>query len=363
MRLSSPSKIFLLDIARGVASLAVVFWHFQHFFMVSPGALPVSFQHSWQPLYGIFIIFYEYGYLAVQFFFVLSGFVFFHVYLDEIRARRVSAWEFFVFRFSRLYPLHFVTLIVVAVGQWIAYQQFGSYVVYPANDGKHFLLNLLFISHWGLQDGWAFNAPVWSVSVEVLLYLSFFFFAMLKHALVWMTVLGLGGWLLAHYLLALDVGVALSCFYLGGGVFLLFQRICAKSSPSQVIAISSSVIVLLGSIAIAILSSMGVATAILTWLVFPSLVFLLALVQHRSRNLGQRFQWFGEITYSTYLLHFPLQLFLILGAKSFGIFPDYRSAWNLILFFGVLIAISIASYRWFEKPMQNLLRRTMIRRA
>jgi peptidoglycan/LPS O-acetylase OafA/YrhL len=46
--------------------------------------------------------------------------------------------------------------------------------VYPFNDAWHALLNVFLAPAWGLEQGWSFNGPAWSISVEVLLYAGFF---------------------------------------------------------------------------------------------------------------------------------------------------------------------------------------------
>jgi len=79
----------------------------------------------------------------------------------------IGAWQFFVLRFSRLYPLHFATLIFVATLQLGSLSLDGYSIVYPCNDVYHFVLNLFFASVWGFEQCASFNAPVWSVSVEV----------------------------------------------------------------------------------------------------------------------------------------------------------------------------------------------------
>ena len=88
----------------------------------------------------------------------------------------MSGKEFFLLRFSRLYPLHFITLIIVCLLQLYSIKKTGSYIVYSNNDLKHFLLNLFFISGWGGYEGPSYNAPIWSVSLELFAYICFFYF-------------------------------------------------------------------------------------------------------------------------------------------------------------------------------------------
>ena len=142
-----PNRFYLLDILRGLASLSVVVWHYSHFFFTDMGRLPPNLDLASRPLYDYLFIFYQQGLLAVNLFFVLSGFIFFWLYFDQVKHRKVSAREFFVLRFSRLYPLHFAALILVAAGQWLWFKANGGYFVFPYNDFKHFILNLFFVSY------------------------------------------------------------------------------------------------------------------------------------------------------------------------------------------------------------------------
>jgi peptidoglycan/LPS O-acetylase OafA/YrhL len=42
------------------------------------------------------------------------------------------------------------------------------------NDFYHFFLNIFLISFWGIEKGFSFNTPIWSVSIEILAYIIFF---------------------------------------------------------------------------------------------------------------------------------------------------------------------------------------------
>ena len=65
---------------------------------------------------------------------------------------------FFINRFARLYPLHFATLILVAVLQIINLSLSNTFQIVPINDFYHFTLNLFFISDLGaIEKGkWIF---------------------------------------------------------------------------------------------------------------------------------------------------------------------------------------------------------------
>jgi peptidoglycan/LPS O-acetylase OafA/YrhL len=119
------------------------------------------------PLYSAIKPVYTHGGLAVQMFWTISGFIFFYKYAQRIHDRDVRWFQFFIFRFSRLYPLHFVTLLAVAGLQAAAYYAMHKeYFVTGNNDITHFILNLFMASNWFTGIGYSFNSPIWSVSVE-----------------------------------------------------------------------------------------------------------------------------------------------------------------------------------------------------
>jgi peptidoglycan/LPS O-acetylase OafA/YrhL len=169
----ASSKEFAgLEIARFLCALAAIFWHYQHFFVegIYAGRESSLDRTARFPLYCIFGFFYEHGDILDD----ISGFIFFWKYSDSINSRKISAYRFFVLRFLRLYPLHFATLIIVALLQLIYIQTHGISFVYSHNDALHFTLQLAFASNWIDELPMMFNGPIWSAPVEVLVY-GFFF--------------------------------------------------------------------------------------------------------------------------------------------------------------------------------------------
>jgi peptidoglycan/LPS O-acetylase OafA/YrhL len=215
-------RFYSLDVLRGLASLSVVFWHWQHFFFI--GTKPGIFDVTRLPFSEWAFVLYTRGWLAVDLFFSLSGFVFYWLYSKRVSEGAISPGKFALLRFSRLYPLHFATLLIVAVSQFWLFNASGNYFVYPNNDTYHFFLNLVFASSWGFERGYSFNGPIWSVSVEVLLYALFFSCSrLLPVRAIVLAFISIGFLVVQKYYQ--PIGRGIGSFFLGGCVFLAYQAI------------------------------------------------------------------------------------------------------------------------------------------
>lgn len=172
-------RFYLLDISRGFAALCVVLQHYQHFFY-NNYRLSETFNHNQQPFWKYISFAYEFGVIAVPFFFVLSGFIFFSFYREKIYKNLITFKSFIILRISRLYPLHFLTLLIVLLLQKLYYFYFSEYSIYSNNSFGNFILHLFLIQNWGINylfdinRGSGFNNPSWSLSVEFFLYILFF---------------------------------------------------------------------------------------------------------------------------------------------------------------------------------------------
>ena len=355
----------------------MVLWHWQHFAYIGP-ELSKDFNVTFQPFYALLRPFYEDGARGAYYFFLLSGFIFFWRYQASIAGRRTPFSLFWVQRLSRLYPLHLVTLLLVAGLQGLYIARAGAPFVYRFNDAYHFLLNLGFASTWGFQAGLSFNGPVWSVSVEILLYLVFFGVAFLRLGRLWFC-LAVAALALTLAGLEPDEGfmVGAGLFFLGGFVYqatYLVSTRWPKLKPA--IHLLAGLAWLLTFINFYVfnfappLRAMGVRTAFLTvvypnTILFPLTVGSLALLE---LDLGSRFlkpfSWVGDITYASYLLHFPLQLVASLAVSYGWLSRDfYLRRTSLAVFFLILIPLSYLTYVRFERPVQAWLRRKFARRA
>lgn len=309
-----------IEAIRFCAALTVVIRHYL-FLLNSPQQ--DAFAHAHPLLSSLFFASYGYGYFGVLVFWLLSGFIFFYNYLGPIVAKKVSGREFFILRFSRLYPLHFVTLLVVAALQAIHMARNGHYFVFPINDLKHFLLHLGFASNWELSKMpvFSFNAPVWSVSVEVVIYGVFLFWALFVRPSLVKTlavvVCAYGGYRLT--LPGSTFFLCTSLFYTGGVIsqFLdTYEAWMEKYKTRSIVACVAMMAILSGGIVL-------LADQMDKFIAMTGIICVLLVLSYQYRftftgRVAQCMNWLGRLTYASYLLHFPLQLAVIVICQTLG---------------------------------------------
>ena len=383
-----PEKFHSIDAVRGIAALSVVVYHWQHMYDLPGGSIATRLDFTARPLYWLLFPLYRGGWIAVDFFFTISGFIFFWMYQSKIRDRSIGAKTFSVLRLSRLYPLHIATLLFVAAMQHGIAKAGHPPFIYAANDAKHFVLNLFFAQTWRFENVHSFNGPSWSVSIEVFLYALFFLFLKVSPrvsplAIVLISLLGIP-------FMAVDtkMGIGVTCFFAGGWVWHAWESAKA-SARARLLTRLAAGIAALGWIAGVIEIRWGAFTSIVsiasthlsppysTWLehqssdvvltvmriiVLPLTIF--ALVMHETGGCAfyRRVSRIGDITFASYLLHFPIQISIAAAVIATGASASwFQSGFGMIAFFAILIAVSFACFRWFERPTQRMLRAFFLR--
>lgn len=355
---STVNRYFLLDLLRFLACMGIVIWHYQHFFYVRPGVLPDGFAPSCQPFYGLLAPLYTNGYLGVRLFWSLSGFVFFALFAKRIADGRLGAGSFAMDRFSRLYPLHFATLLAVLVLARSLKHVTGDFGIYPHNDLYHFVTNLFFVPYILPHAGRSFNNPVWSVSVELVAYVVFFLCARFFRLNLFKTLClaAAFSWLKpypAPLPYAAVVNQCLFFFFLGGSVYLLV-RTCSNHVRYEVVY----------GVLLAGLLAAALATRMMSVWTFW-IVLLFSFPASVPPRLASLFTGLGNLTYSVYMIHVPVQLAILLAVKMSGV-REMASLAGTRTFFCLyllgLLALSSAVYRFFELPAKKILRRFSRRR-
>ena len=75
--------------------------------------------------------------------------------------------------------------------------------------------------------------------------------------------------------------------------------------------------------------------------------------------MGKSLQIFGDISYTIYLVHVPIQLLFSIVDKNI-VKINYDSNFIFILFFLIIFIFSIMIYKFFEIPVKNKLRKKFI---
>ncbi|ADG74927.1 acyltransferase 3 [Cellulomonas flavigena DSM 20109] len=352
---ASAGRLEPLDGVRGLAAAGVaLFWHYQHF---QPAVAPFAEKAYWL---------HHYGARLVDLFFVLSGVVFAYVYRDRLRDRAISLREYVVLRFSRLYPLHVITLVAVAVLQVVRLQQGQPFFVYTANDVRTFVLNVLFLQKGWVDVPYSFNAPSWSVSVEIMAYLVFFaalvavgrrvsnvvVFALL--AIVGLTLVTSPPWGPFNGL----TGRVILGFFVGCLLFDLHER-AARAGRSGVLgAAAATVLLVVGAIGVLVgHEAFGDPYLVYVLVIFPAVVLVSLNVAPVRWVLSLRpFVYLGVLSYSLYMLHFPVQLAIVTTQSALGLEIDFaaRRAW--LVYTLLCLVAAAASYHLVELPLQRRIR-------
>lgn len=362
----APERLHSLDAARGLAAVVVVAFHWQ-FWGSDPDRLaPAGGFTGLRAIGEAALSFcYQCGASAVGLFFTLSGFVFYWLYRDAVHRQRIGGWHFFVDRFSRLYPLHALTLAWVWAAQ-ASYAATSRGVGWnsPVGDWQGALRQLLVFPLWSPTRFAGFNLPAWSLVVEALLYVLFFVAARRFGLGVVATLALVAAGRLANAYSA-DIGYGIGSFFMGGVAFLAFERV-RDARVERVLRL-----VVIASWLFALVFGSGLVSLVTTplaaldhvyamYVMFPATVLYLALWERRAGPVGRVLARLGDITYSMYLLHFPLMLTLAVALRAVG-HPSsgVKSPLALAAFLVVVSLLSLVSHRVFERPVQRWLRKRL----
>lgn len=385
--LSSKPRYEILDGLRGVAALMVILFHCFETYIPQIGTQVVN-----------------HGYLAVDFFFVLSGFVIGYAYDD--RWDRMTTWGFFKRRLVRLHPMVVAGTVIGA-----ALFFFGEYEGFPLiaqspgwKIALCFVMGLLMIpTGVGLDiRGWhetnSFNGPNWSLTYEYIgniLYAFIFrhlpkiMLALLCVACAFFTldltlgwdVFGLfdepkfdviGGWSLTKDQIYVGFARLLYPFLCG----LLISRILPShrteenpsGSPlhakggfwwaSLIIIVLFSIPQIGGKACFAD----GLYQAVTIIVLFPIVILLGAGSKTTSPVSTKVCKFLGELSYPLYITHYP---FMYMQMAWVGNHPD-AAVWQHIMLNAGVIFVSITLawgiHKFYDLPVRAWLTEKVLRK-
>lgn len=350
MSAAAPRHLDALTGIRGLAAWGVVLYHVR---LSLAGLVPAPV------IAGL-----GKGYLAVDLFFMLSGFVIWYNYAARIRdGGRGEARAFLWRRFARVWPLHAVVLAGFAALALLLGLTGRDTTGYPWVELP---LHLALVQNWGFLPTLAWNHPAWSISTELAAYLLFpaIVVAARWERLPSWALLAIAALLATalHALFALHGETSLGArieqlglwrclagFAMGMVLCILWERWQHSRTGAPAAALAC-----LGLLAL------GRALALPETAFVPAAFFagLLALALDRgvvARLVGGKvLTYLGEISYSTYLAHFGL--FLVF--KLLFVDASLQLGWGQLAgFLALVLAASVALYHGIEKPAQRWLNR------
>lgn len=353
-RAGTDGHLYVIDLMRGLAALTVVVFHFADFPYTTLGVEPEGHFETTFPLYPLLWPIYDYGQDAVHLFWLISGFVFCAVYARRDTGTR----EFVVNRFARLYPLHFLTLVAVLLLQIASMALVGHHQIFANTDAYHFVLHVFFASQWGFQSGHSYNVPIWSVSIEVVIYAVFWATRswLYRWGVLGPLVLALACWPFAFHM-GLAQGRFFECalyFFTGTAIWLAFDRL--RGLPGAILACGLASIA--AGLAIDIAFAADHHYHIARPLEVVGMLLTACAFEAWGKGRGGRLQWIGDNTYGTYLWHVPIQIaaliFLdaVIGSRAVIYSPAF-----LIFYVVIVCIVGRISYVAFEKPARKWVRK------
>lgn len=348
---TDSDKLLGLELLRFGSALAVLFFHYRHFSQVV-GAGSIS--RDAVPFHPLLWPLYEYGLYGVQIFWGISGYIFFWKYGAAIHSGAVAARDFFWLRFSRLYPLHIATLVGVVGLQAIHRQVAGTDFIYPATDPEMFVRQLFLATDWGRQSPFSFNGPIWSISAEVAVYAAFFtllrFFTPSMKFCIGVIVA-----CVAAQIAGLQwVSVGCASYFFAGGMAAMAPRQWRRPAGALLFTL-----ILVGATT-GILADRGKLPMILL-IAVPCLLLLVSRGWNGLGRLQKPIQAAGNLTYSSYLMHFPLQLVVAIAATASGVALPLTNPLFLLAYIVGTLTVAALSYKAFEVPLQNWLRKRTLK--
>lgn len=311
------------------------------------------------------------GYLAVDLFFLLSGFVIFLSYHASLSKNFPhSVGKFYWNRFTRIYPLH-VTMLGGYLMLFLAFYLFSDSGSAPASYTWSNFFQSLFLVHMWIGSDLTWNVPSWSISSEWFVYL---FFPLMAYALRKMR-----GGVILHLLAIAASALLLNLVYTTGGLNSLGSDIPRMALVRTLLEFLMGV--LIGSLyvnhkdflekyrnfnfgAFLVLCGVYAATSLMDYTVIPiAFAFLIAYLSVTSSWIAGALStpvlvYLGEISYSTYMVHYLVYDLLKAG------FVDAEGSVNQIyvwISFAVVFFLSVGLHHVVDTPSQRYFRRISAR--
>lgn len=319
-------RIKELDSLRGLAALAVVFYHYTTQY-------EKLFGHSSQLSWEI-----NYGSLGVHLFFMISGFVIFMT-LDHVNKPR----DFAVSRFSRLYPAYWFAIILTTTIVYI----FG--LKGEERDIFTTLINITMLQ--GIFEIPDVDGVYWTLMYELLFYILMFSLLKLKH-------LHLVCWYIAIAVSLNIVNNLVSWIPWKVQLFLLLQynHLFGAGIIFYLIRKNTNSLIYTSILALCLAAQWTHGNTINSLIVTCFFIIFSLFTFKKLEFLAIKpLIWLGSISYSLYLLHQNIGYIVIRELEETGL------SINLSILCALLISLGLAHFavKIIEKPGQLWIKRKL----
>lgn len=321
----------ILDPMRGIAALAVVLFHYSG--SILPTLIP-------NPANAIF----SFGYLGVQVFFVISGFVIPYA-LQRSRYNWNDLGRFMARRFIRIAPPAYVAALFMIAYYYLSIVVNGHPVAgneIPALGFRSILANLTFTVPY-LHVNW-FNFVYWTLTTEFEFYLmiALLFPFIADRSPGWRVALVLSALVLLPFFKG-PVFFPYSGYFLLGMLVFLWRE---TGTDRRLLA------------SIFVLASIQVATH-RGYLELGASILAVAVIMAAPKARSRATDWLGKVSYTLYIIHVPVGYFAEALLKRF-IGPDLGT-WGkmamLLVYTGIALVLAEPFYRLVERPFLTLSKR------
>ena len=358
----------ILDALRGVAALVVVLFHLLETFTFGNNHLQII----------------NHGYLAVDFFFVLSGFVIGYAYDD--RWDKMSLGSFFKRRLIRLHPMIIAGMLIGGITfffqaspyfpgiseipVWkLLLVTFLGFVLVPVGPS-------LDIRAW--NEMYPTNGPAWTLFFEYIANILYALFIrkfsnkvlaglalVTGAALVHLAVTRgdiIGGWALDPLQLRIGFTRLLYPFFAG----LLLSRIVKPGSVKNAFLWCSILLVTvlsvprLGGTEHIWINGLYIAVSVIV--LFPLIVYMGASGEVKGRFATKLCRFLGDISYPIYIIHYPL-MYLFMAWVSKSRVSLVASLPMALLYFVLSIVLAYVLFKIYDVPVRKWLTKKTMNRS
>jgi peptidoglycan/LPS O-acetylase OafA/YrhL len=328
------NRLLALDSLRGLAALSVVLYHYTFVYRK-------DFGHRFSSFFD-----FKYGYLGVELFFVISGFVIF------LTINNISNWQDFVFkRFSRLYPTYWASMIFT----FLCIVSFGLKGVNI--NAIEFISNFSMIQ--GLFDIDNVDGVYWSLIPELLFYMMMLglYISGLKDKVLYLGLIWIS--LSFIHLNIYHIKIVGGLFNLSYTYFfysgILFYLLKYDKDNRNLVILQLIICFVLSTLTFKVKG--GVTEQLILAGIF--LVFYLFTNDKLEFVINKPFLFLGNISYSLYLVHENVGFIIMNKTKSFF-------GQSILILIPPLLVSMICAYlitKYIEKPSIRILKDLYVKKS